>query len=218
MVDQQNPDIELFYQEIHVPFHVGLSVGSLMSLAMNQIHFDLVRIAKGQQSCNVGISFPGYADFSKDNPSGRADDTVEPKLPPIGDRIRLFAKTQSELEELGIPGTLTRFSDYLDISDIRPLKRRNISWSIFKRSQPTGSPERLARRRMKRFGGSADEAMEHFAGMAPTILRLPYLDMQSHSTKKRFRLFIERKPQLGMSGRWEFSTYGLSASIAVPDF
>jgi CRISPR-associated endonuclease Csy4 len=218
MVDQQSSQDEYFYQEIRVPFQAGLSVGSLMSLAMNQIHLDLVRIAQGEQLCKVGISFPGYGESSSPRANVSNADSIEPRLPPIGDRIRLFARAHSCLEELGVAKSLARFSDYFAIGEIRPLKRKNIGWSIFKRIQPAGSPERLARRRVKRLGGSLDEAMEHFSGMNQSLLRLPYLDMQSHSSRKRFRLFIERKAAVAAPDRWEFSTYGLSASVGVPDF
>ncbi len=225
MTRQTNSSTELlqrqyYYQELRAFGH-DVSIGAVMSKAMNYIHGELVRLASGQAS-PIGLSFPGYSIVPrpKTQDTGNLDEIPTIQLPPIGDRIRLFSVDESVLERLDLAHRLARIRDYLDVGDIRLLKRKHV-WSLFKRYQPNGSIDRLIRRRMKRHGVGQEEARSHFAKLIPTQPTLPYFDMVSSSTQQRYRLFIEKRKidsSAVQTSKWGFSTYGLSASNPVPDF
>ena len=80
-----------------------------------------------------------------------------------------------------------------------------------------GSKEKLARRRAKRTGNSYEQALTHFENYETERSRLPYINMQSLTNGRSFRLFIEKtivdNPQAGY-----FSSYGLSNTATVPLF
>ena len=215
---------EYFYQEVYCRPGSEISVGFLMSRAMKQIHLELVRVAEGRAHCPIGISFPNYRSgrLSTRQDSAVQGDTFTPRLPPIGDSIRLFTRAAAQLEKVELAMRLVRMRDYLEIGDVRLLKRKNFAWSLFKRHQPNGSVEAKIRRRMMRHGISLEEARAYFAKPLSSSSDLPYLDMVSHSTQQCFRLFIEKQTvdlsRQEAEQNWEFSTYGLSASVPVPDF
>lgn len=211
---------EIYYQEIQCRTVADVSIGFLMSRAMNQVHLELVRISAGKPSCPIGISFPGYCIEARKRLQDQEDCEPVLRLPPIGDRIRLFSREFECLENLKLASSLVRMNDYLEVGEVRQLKRKNIGWYVFKRHQPNGSVDKLIRRYMKRRGVPLEEATKHFAQPRNSTSNLPYLDMISFSSKRRYRLFIERRSQdpSQLDPNWAFSSYGLSSSTAVPDF
>lgn len=170
----------------------------------HQLHFALATLAAGKPG-SIGVCFPEYS-------------TGQPKL---GRKVRIFANEAEELSALNLSHYLSRLSDYCHISSIKPVPEQT-KFALVRRNQFVTSPERLARRRAKRKGQSFEEALAHYAGLKSEISSLPYIDLQSESTKvenerHRFRLFIHQQilnlPQTG-----EFSCYGFSKSATVPWF
>ncbi len=83
------------------------------------------------------------------------------------------------------------------------------------------NPQRLAHHRVKRGDIGFDEALVRYSNAVITT-DLPYIQLLSLSTsdeqdKKRFKLFIEKKPA-EKSETQIFSTYGLSSQSSVPEF
>lgn len=208
-----------YYQEITcLPDH-EISVGFVMGKVMDALHLGLVNLAAGSLQCPIGLSFPEYRDrvATADDKEPGDDSSQVPRSPPIGSKIRLFSRQEEDLQRLGLSGQLERFSDYVHWTSLRLLERKVSKYATYDRRQPKSSRERLVRRQMKRKGLSESEARELYATFEPRDPRLPYLNMRSHSTGQRFRLYVER--QLAEEAdAWCFSTYGLSRSSSVPEF
>lgn len=220
---------QYFYQELTCFSDTDISPGFILGKVMQQLHLQLVSISQDGQ-CPVGVSFPGYAFKMKHSNGisrGRVDDEELPDIEalsasrlPIGNRVRLIALDAAPLERLNIEASLSRYSDYVQCTSILPVNRPIRSFSVFRRRQPKqaeGAKARLIRRRMRRKGESEAEATEHFAGYRGRESRVPYVDMESRSSGERFRLYIERSESEATSD-WTFNTYGLSSTVAVPEF
>jgi CRISPR-associated endonuclease Csy4 len=89
---------------------------------------------------------------------------------------------------------------------------------IVRRVQAQSSPERLRRRLIRRKGIGADEARAAIPDSAAERLSLAWLEIASHSTQQRFRVFIEHMPPQANPSPGFFSTYGLSSQASIPWF
>ena len=166
-----------------------------------QVHLALVEMKAADGSIPIGLSFPEYSD----------DKNL------LGNKLRLFAREESSLEQLNIRQWLDRLSDYLHISSIRAVPENINGYARFHRVQTQSSKQRLARRKAKREGISQEEAMLNLNGFQEQTSQLPFINMQSLSGRQKFRLFIARDlvERAVDSG---FTSYGLSAESTLPDF
>ncbi|MGB7344259.1 MAG: type I-F CRISPR-associated endoribonuclease Cas6/Csy4 [Pirellulaceae bacterium] len=209
----------VYYQEITCLSDHDISVGFLVGKVMDVVHLALVNASSGASQCPIGISFPEYRDLGSKGADALVDDEeagVERSVP-IGSKIRLFSRQESDLQGLDLGTQLKRLSDYVHLTSIRQLRRKGVKYAVYKRCQPKSSKERLIRRQMKRQGLSETQASELYRDFRPRHSRLPYVNMKSHSSGERFRLYIERQ-YVDPSDQWGFSTYGLSSQVAVPEF
>ncbi|PIQ28273.1 type I-F CRISPR-associated endoribonuclease Cas6/Csy4 [bacterium (Candidatus Blackallbacteria) CG17_big_fil_post_rev_8_21_14_2_50_48_46] len=166
-----------------------------------QVHLALVEIQNPDGQISVGISFPDYDGQSHF----------------LGERCRFFATERDLLEKLRMKQWLSRFNDYVDLSGIRDVPDRIDTYAVYRRLQPKSSIERLARRKAKREGLSFEQAMAFLQSFKPQEVRTPYILMNSHSSERRFQLFIQKEVvENPVSGY--FSTYGLSSHSTVPEF
>lgn len=177
----------------------------LWSKVYQQLHLALVELTAGQGG-SVGFSFPEYSA----------------KQPRLGRKLRVFASTESQLAQCNVQKWLERLSDYCHISSIRTVPEQT-RYAIFSRKQCVNNPERLARRRAKRKGETFEQALAHFAGFEGEFTYLPFVTIESLSTRAaeevnhRFKLFVTQqlvlKPHEGI-----FNCYGLSKTATVPWF
>jgi len=109
-------------------------------------------------------------------------------------------------------------SDYVHITLIRPVPVSIDGYAVFKRIQLKSNNERLARRRAKRKKTSLEEALAYFGDRKEVYSRAPYIRLRSHSSGKRYRLFIAKEETDTTDMNEGFSTYGLSSKSSVPLF
>ena len=193
-----------YYMEITCLQDEGISAAFVMGKVMDILHLSMVKLEKQLGVNPVGISFPEYK-------------SEEGKPPVIGSKVRLFSQNESHLEMMDLKRQLNRLEDYIHTKKAREIDRPNLSFAIFKRVQMKSSKERLVRRQMKRKGISEEEARKQYQTFGESSTSLPFVHMRSHSNTQKFRLFIN-KQTAEPSENWVFNTYGLSASIPVPDF
>jgi len=135
----------------------------------------------------------------------------------LGDKLRIFAETQADLEKLNISKWLERLTDYLHIISIREVPETKITgYAMYSRKQIKTNAERLARHRVKRGDIGFDEALARYSNVVTTT-DLPYIQMKSLTSDKSFKLFI-KKESAEKSETQVFSTYGLSSVSTVPEF
>ena len=198
-----------FYQEITLIDQAEISPYFIWSKLYTQLHIGLAEIKDANEKVNIGISFPKYI-------YEQGDETQKSKVH-LGNKLRIFAETQADLEKLNISKWLERLTDYLHITSIREVPEAKISgYATYSRKQVKTNAERLARHRVKRGDIGFDEALARYSNVVKTT-DLPYIQMKSLTSDKSFKLFIEKK-LTDKSETQVFSTYGLSSVSTVPEF
>ncbi|OYQ80040.1 type I-F CRISPR-associated endoribonuclease Cas6/Csy4 [Wohlfahrtiimonas chitiniclastica] len=198
-----------FYQEITFIVQEDISLNFIRNQAFKQLHVALVDMHNRQQHKGIGFSFPGYV-FEPDQ--GKIG---------LGKTMRIFAQTEAELMALNAGLWLSRLTDYVHISSIKPVPNRVTHYAIYQRKQVKSSVERLARRYAKRKHVTFEDAMAHLNGKTPEYCDLPYVQMKSESTDQRFHLLIHKVKVTAPTEAANFTTYGLSHHeqlSAVPEF
>lgn len=197
-----------FYQEITLIDQAEISPYFIWSKLYAQLHLALAEQKDTNEKVNIGVSFPKYIFEQK---------TEERKVKiHLGDKLRIFAQSQADLEKLNIRKWVERLTDYLHITSIREVPSEIKEYSIYKRKQVKTNAQRLARHRVKRGDIGFNEALARYSHVVTTT-DLPYIQMKSLTSDKSFKLFIEKKPAT-KSETQVFSTYGLSWVSSVPEF
>ena len=190
-----------YYQEITLLPNADISLYFIWQKLYQQIHFALVENKTGDNTSAIGVAFPEY-NIDKNS---------------LGKKLRLFAEDEKSLEQTHFEKWFNRLSDYVHLSQIKPVPEKLAGQACFKHIKLKGNKEKLARRRAKRKGETMQQAMEHFENFEEQLSKLPYINMTSQSNGQRFRLFIEKQameqPQTGL-----YSCYGLSNITTVPLF
>lgn len=185
----------------------SVSTGFVMSKVMDVLHLCFVNLQKDVGHNPVGLAFPKY----RYDPEAKGE--VKGHL---GSQIRLYAQTEAQLEALNLKQQLRRFEDYVHLRTVRELDRANFGFVCFKRVQFRSSAERLARRRTHYLDESYEQALQHFQDFAEQQSDLPFVHLHSQSSEQAFRLFIA-KQAVDAPTDWKFSSYGLSATVGVPN-
>lgn len=189
------------YQEITLLPSADIALYFLWEKMYQQLHLALVENQDNDGKVDVGVSFPEYNS----------------KQYELGSKLMLVSFSIEKLESLNINKWLSRLNDYLHITTIREVPENIDGYVFFKRIQPKINNARLARRMAKRKDISYEQALSHFESRAEQMTKLPYINMKSHSSDNKFRLFIEKlDSENQVVGT--FNSYGLSKSATVPWF
>ncbi|MFC2995301.1 type I-F CRISPR-associated endoribonuclease Cas6/Csy4 [Acinetobacter sichuanensis] len=204
------------YIEMTLMKNDDFSPYELWSRIYTQLHIALAEIKDANDKVNIGLSFPQYR-FNEEKGIGF-----------LGEKIRLFAESESILKSIYLRKWLETSYDKVDLTDYVHIKsisevpeKKITGYSIYSRIQVKSNAERLARHDEKKGRYSYENALEHYKKFVKNT-DLPYIQMLSLSTsnerdKKRFKLFI-RKQSAEKSETQVFSTYGLSSVSSVPEF
>jgi CRISPR-associated endonuclease Csy4 len=191
------------YCEITLLPNPEVNVNFLWSKVFQQIHLGLVEMQDGNGQVPIGISFPEYM--------------VGEKYSVLGGKCRLFAQEETTLVRFDAAKWLSRLSDYMHCTSIRPVPEKIKGYAIYQRQQPKIGKERLARRYAARHSMSYDEALQRYHAMAHQSISTPFIRLKSLSSDQTFCLWIKKtliSEPLGAA----YSTYGLSAKTTVPEF
>lgn len=185
-----------FYLDITLLPGADLSAYFLWGKVYRQLHLALV-----DGEARVGVAFPEYCAENFQ----------------LGSKLRLLSPEKVDLESLHIGHWLARLTDYVHITSIREVPENAQSHAMFRRVQPKSNNARLARRMAKRKNISLEQALLNFEDREEAMTKLPFIQMKSHSSDNRFRLFIE-KIECKTSSDGKFNSYGLSSIATVPWF
>lgn len=189
------------YREITLMPQPDIALNFLWEKVFQQIHLGLVEMQDKNGTVPIGISLPEYMTEGS----------------PLGSKLRLFALSKDTFEKLNVNERMSRLADYVHLTGIRDVPGNIKTFSCFKRQQLKTNIERLARRKAKRHNISIEQAIEELDGFKDELVKTPFINMQSLSTGKRFRLFIQKEVS-DVSKNEGFSTYGLSHVSTVPEF
>lgn len=190
-----------FYVEITILPNAEVGHHFLWEKVFQQIHLGLVEMQDTNKVVPVGIALPEY-DAERFS---------------LGSKLRLFAETENILQRFDTNKWLSRLKDYVRISQIQKVPDKVSTFSCYKRQQTKTNKDRLARRKAKRLGISVEQAMKDMANFRDRLVKTPFINMQSQSSGKSFRLFIEKRAA-HMAVNKGFNSYGLSIESALPDF
>ena len=194
-----------YYQELTIIPSVEVPLYFIWSKVYRQLHLGFVELQDKNGMIPFGVSFPQY-QFEDGKGS-------------IGEKIRVFSKSESELNELGIKKWLQRLSDYVHITGIRKVPEKKAGFAIFRRVHKENSPEQKASRFIKRHTERAEEyeqVVKMFSKKV-SICDFPYITQKSLTNNNTFSLYIE-KVSCEKEVYAGFGTYGLSNTSTIPEF
>ena len=191
------------YVEVTLMPGIDVPLSFLWKKVFTKVHLRLVEVQDSNQNVPFGFSFPEYSE----NPLG------------IGNKFRVFSKTDHDLLDLDLAGNLSNYSDYVHLTRIRNVPEA-CTYARYRRAQPNGNLEKIARRKAMREGILYSEALKVLK--RPDSNKsgsnvFPYIYMKSLSSNQDFCLFI-KKEKAAFSQEFFFSTYGLSSICVVPEF
>ena len=193
-----------YYLELSLLPNDDTSVYFLWSKLYTQLHLAFVEQKDSQEKIAYGVSFPRYR-LSSDKGIGF-----------LGDKLRIFAHSAQELEQLNLNQWLARLNDYVHITAPRETPH-NVSYGIYSRAVPKDSVEKRILHQAQRRNISITEASTHFKDHVYTPLIEPFISLKSLSGQHIFKLHI-KKTLTDEASMGKFGTYGLSKTVTVPEF
>ncbi|WP_216825137.1 type I-F CRISPR-associated endoribonuclease Cas6/Csy4 [Agarilytica rhodophyticola] len=203
-----------YYQDITLLPDAEANLGFLWHKVYQQIHLALVENKVAEHSSAIGLSIPEY--------NSKAD----AKAFPLGQKIRLFAKEQAQLERLNLNSWLKRFLDYAHITSIKAVPDKVDKFVCFSRKQVKGKARiekditRSAQHQSTKFNLPYEECVNTLRKRPKASFqeeKLPFITVTSLSSgegdngaKNKFRLFIVMKKATKES-TGTFNCYGLSS-------
>lgn len=189
------------YQEIRLKPGIDVGLYFLWHKVFQKVHIALVENKIAEKQSAIGLAFPEYnaAKFA------------------LGNKLRLFAPSESLLQAMNIEKYLASMADYLQFEPIKAIPNEINGYCVFKQVKTKESKGALVRRRMKRKQETEAQALQYFSNYEPTISKLPYIKVHSITTGQRFPLFVGMQ-ELGVEKEGLFSCYGLSKESTVPMF
>ena len=198
------------YIELTIIPSPEIHVYVIWSKLYTQLHLALVACKETDNTSAVGISFPEYwCEERKGVIYGG-----------LGAKARLFANNQVDLERLQLEQWLSRLSDYVHISSIKPVPTEKVTGHlIVSRVRTKPSKENLARRYSRRHGVSEEESLQRLSDYKQYVddKYTPYVRINSLSGQKVFSLFIKQQV-VATAQEGAYTCYGLSADSTVPNF
>lgn len=192
-----------FYLEITLLPNPEIGINFLWSKVFQQIHLGLVEMQDEQGRIPIGVSFPEYKTGEK--------------YSVLGGKLRLLAGDEATLSRFNASQWLSRLSDYVHCTGIRPVPEKLSGYATYQRQQPKTGNERLARRYAKRHDVDYDTALARYSAMPHKTLATPFVRLKSLSGNQEFCLWIKKTVVSEPSGM-TFSSYGLSTVSTVPEF
>ena len=192
----------LFYVDMTLRPDQDIPLHFLMGKLMSVIHSACVDCEHAHGFVNFGVGFPQYSRKSKS----------------LGRIIRLFASDSVTLPKVISDNRILRFSDYLQIDEIKQSPSKCQGHVQYRRVQYKSGKDRLIRRYAKRHNIDLDIAKDFYTHFSRPEADLPYLVLESSSSKQQFRLYIDEVLQPRDEGKPIFSSYGLTKGGSLPYF
>lgn len=215
-----------YYQELTILPDPEISPYFIWGKLFMQVHLALIEQTKAKygsdaKQSDIGVSFPDY----------RSNDVSHKEIATLGNTLRIFAQTASELEQLNLDQWLNRLSDYVTKTDIDEIESTNRHVNVYRQRQ-VKNMDRIARRYARRANLSFDQAkhlmIERYAekkGISieasrtayqyPKLDHLPYINMESLNSAQTFSLAI-KQTEATQAKAGTFNTYGMSRLTTVP--
>lgn len=181
----------------YVDILLNPSAGMRENLLLNKVYTEFHKLLCDLEATDIGVSFPEY----------------RVKL----GRVFRIHGTQERLAVLLRRNWLGEIKQYCYVSDIKPVPAENVKYRTVSRKQANMTMSKL-RRLAKRKSLSVKEMKDYKAKMFSQGLSLPYLELESASTGKKYRHFIDFGDLSDVCEKGSFNQFGLSKLATVPWF
>lgn len=196
-----------YYQEITLAEQVDIDFSHILSITLQSIH-GVVSIAKGQsEGGNIALAFPEY-DY---NPK---------KVGFLGNRIRCFGASKSDLEGINLTENLNHIADYVKVGEIKEVGDKATHYEIYTKYRHKSSvkkAEKLYNHLLKKYGQEKfDKEVGGFDAILANCekqnkqLPYPYVSLVSKSSGEPYPLRIKREIVTAETKNAVFSGFGLS--------
>ena len=196
-----------YYQEVTL-IEGDKRLYEIWSDVFNQIHIALADIKNKHDTESIGISFSNY----------RYEENNGQTFATLGDKLRLFAPSQKDLETLNLDKWLTRLTDYVHIKGIKEVGNNATGYvSVHRyRFKPVDIQVKSLANKM---GVSSEEAIAIVAKRKPE-LKLPFIRMYSESNKTHYPLqILQQAIQEQVIGKFNvYGMNGMSNAVTVPQW
>ena len=192
------------YQELTLLQHEEVPLYALWGKVYTQIHLALTELQAALGTGKVGVAFPEY----------RFD--AEAQIGHLGRKLRVFADDAAVLQQLNLAQHLRRYADYVQLSAVAAVPTEH-GLACYARVQVKSGAERVTRRLIKRHPELNYETELARLQALSVHSALPFIQLNSLSSKQTFRLFIAKTAAL-TAQTGDFGSYGLSNTATVPDF
>ncbi|MDQ9888673.1 type I-F CRISPR-associated endoribonuclease Cas6/Csy4 [Acinetobacter pittii] len=201
-----------WYQEITLIDQDEISSYFIWSKVYTQLHIAFAEHSDEQEKSHFGVSFPKY-HINQQKGFGH-----------LGSKIRIFANSETELQQLDLEKWLERLTDYIHTIKPREVPQgKIIGHANYYRVNPKMNLEERIVHQAQRRNISLDEAKKHFKQYVEQPVVEPYVSLKSLSAKREenvdrpYRLYIG-KSVADEAKDGKFGTYGLSRTATVPEF
>ncbi|WP_343594533.1 type I-F CRISPR-associated endoribonuclease Cas6/Csy4 [Acinetobacter sp.] len=196
-----------YYIELTLIDSSDFSFYEIWSKFYTQLHLALVEQKDENGNTPFGMSFPEYKIGQDKNGKSFFH---------LGSKLRVFAQTELQLEQLNLDHWLERLTDYVHIKRVREVPAG--AYPVhYERVRPKDSKLKRAAHQAQRRNTSLEESLKHFEGYQEETLNLPFVQVNSLTNSSKFNLFI-RRHQLAEPVMGNFNTYGLSKNATVPEW
>ena len=193
------------YQEITLIPDSDISPYFIWQKLYTQLHIALAEINNKHGIDSIGVSFPDYHYDDKKEQSSK-----------LGQKLRVFAPSQADLEKLDLHTWLSRLTDYVHIKSISEVGNKATGYAVVKRYR-FKPVEIQAQTLANKLGVSYEDAMVTVKKRKPE-LKVPFINMKSETTGVPYRLSILQKV-VDSPVEGTFNTYGLNTmttDVTVP--
>lgn len=196
-----------YYQEITL-IEGDKRLYEIWSDVFNQIHIALADIRNKHNVESIGVSFPNYSYEEKNSQN----------FAMMGNKLRIFAPNQKDLETLNLDDWLARLTDYVHIKDIKEVGDKASSYVSVQRYR-FKPVEVQAQTLSDKLKISYDEAMVTVAKRKKEMA-VPFIQMHSQTNNSNYRLSVLQLPS-DKAKLGSFNVYGMngmSNHVTVPQW
>nr|WP_298891498.1 type I-F CRISPR-associated endoribonuclease Cas6/Csy4 [uncultured Acinetobacter sp.] len=201
-----------FYQEITIIEQAEIPLYFIWSKLYTQLHLAFVEQKDDTEQITYGVSFPQYRLHE------------QKQLGHLGSKIRIFANSPAELEQLNLQKWLDRLEDYVHVTRPREVPQDKITgYANYNRTRPLKNKQTRILHQAKRRNISVEESAKYFEQFTEQKRGEPFIQLKSQSSsdidqpKHEFSLYIS-KQNVETENSGKFGTYGLSQNSTVPEF
>lgn len=190
-----------YYQEVTL-IDGDKKLYELWSDVYNQIHIALAE-AKNKYDINtIGVSFPSY----------RYEEKGDKVFATLGDKLRVFAQSQKDLETLDLDKWLERLTDYVHVKRINEVGDKAKGHVVIRRYRHKNvlkQAEAFAEHK----GITLEAALIHCTKHKQDNKPYPYINLRSISNNQPYALSIIQE-MADNETQGSFNSYGINNAVA----